>query len=213
MDEQRLIIIGVIVVILAVVAGVLLTSSARDPADSILDILGDGTIGANGTIDVKLTNGEGTALRDKTVHVSVVDKNGKEVFKKDATTYANGIANVQLAGVGAGKYTVNVTFDGDNNFTASSVSEELTVKGAPAQDTHQNDTENDTSSDASSTESNVDNAPDSQQTYSSDSYSSSQSTSYSSSSDDGGDSGSVVDENGQDVEVVIDENGKEVNEG
>lgn len=209
MDEQRLIIIGVIVVILAVIAGVLLTSSSHNPGDSILDILGDGTIPVNGTIDVKLTNGEGVALRDKTVHISVVDKNGKEVFKKDATTYANGIANIKLSGVAAGKYNVNVTFDGDSNFTASSVSEEISIKGAPAEDTH-NDTDNATASE----DTNQDTA-DSQQTYSSQSDSSS--SYYSSSSDsssyDDGSSSDVVDEDGNSVDVVIDENGKEVEEG
>ncbi len=210
MDEQRLIIIGVIVVILAVIAGVLLTSSSHDPGDSILDILGDGTIPVNGTVDVKLTNGEGVALRDKTVHISVVDKNGKEVFKKDATTYANGIANIKLSGVAAGKYNVNVTFDGDSNFTASSVSEEISIKGAPAEDAH-NDTDNATASDTA--DENQDTA-DSQQTYSSQSDSSSY---YSSSSDsssyDDGSSSDVVDEDGNSVDVVIDENGKEVEEG
>lgn len=213
MDEQRLIIIGVIVVILAVIAGVLLTSSSHNPGDSIIDILGDGTIPVNGTIDVKLTNGEGTALKDKTVHVSVVDKNGKEVFKKDATTYANGVANIQLNGVAAGKYSVNVTFDGDNNFTASSVSKEITVKGA-APDT-QNNTDNDTASDTTTEDASQD-TTDSQQTYSSqsDSYSYYQSSSVSSSSsDDDGSSSDVVDENGKEVDVVIDEDGKEVNEG
>lgn len=207
MDEKRLIIIGVVVVILAVIAGVLLTSSSHNPNDSILDIISSDAIAQGGTVDVKLTNGEGVALRDKTVHVSVVDKNGKVVFQKDAKTYANGVANVKLAGVGAGKYNVNVTFDGDENFTASSISKEITINKAAADNNQDNNT-NDTSQPTSE---------DTQDTSSSQSYSQSYSTSDSSSqssqsspSTDEGDSSTVIDENGKEVEPVIDENGKEV---
>jgi uncharacterized protein with GYD domain len=218
MDEKRLIIIGVVVVIVAIIAGVLLNLPSNDPGNSILDIIGDETVPENGTIDIKLTNGQGTALKDKTVHVSVLDKKGKEVFKKNATTYANGVANVKLAGVAAGKYDVNVTFDGDNNFTATSVSKEITIKGAVKEDTPQ---DNNTNASDTTTENANQDTSDYQPTYSSQSYSSSQSDSSSQSSsdsssssdDDGGSSSNVVDENGKEVETIIDENGKEVKEG
>lgn len=210
MDENKLIIIGVIIVILAVIAGFMLTSSSDDSqGDTKLDILTQGAISENGTIDVKLTNIDGVAIRDKVVHVSVTDDKGNVVFSEDVTTYANGVANVKLNDVKAGTYNIEVTFDGDDKFTSSSVSEKLTINPGVSEEPEDNSTSEDTASvDSSSTQSTA-----STPSYSSSSSSySSSSSSSSHSSSDGGGSSDVIDENGNAVETVIDENGNEVSE-
>ena len=203
MDKRILIILGGIVVILAVIAAVLTftLSGSDDPSYTQLDILGNGTIGENGTLNVKLTNGEGIALKDKEIHVTVKDKNGSVVFEKSAKTYVNGVANVKVENVSPGEYDVNVTFDGDNNFTACSLSEKLTIaQGVVEEDT---DSDADTGDDSTSSSQS--------QSSSSSSYSrSSSSNSYSNngaSSDDQGSPDDHYDEDGNRVEPTYDPDG------
>ena len=203
MDKRILIILGGIVVVLTVIAAVLTftLSGSDDPSYTKLDILGNGTIGENGTLNVKLTNGEGIALKDKEIHVTVKDKNGSVVFEKSAKTYVNGVANVKVENVSPGEYDVNVTFDGDNNFTACSLSEKLTI----AQGVVEEDTDSDADAGTDSTGSSQ------SQSSSSSSYSrSSSSNSYSNngaSSDDQGSPEDHYDEDGNRVEPTYDPDG------
>lgn len=207
MDENRLIIVGVIIVILAVIAGFMLTSSGSSQEDTKLAILTEGAISENGTLDVKLTNIDGVAIRDKVVHVSVTDDKGNVVYSQDSTTYANGVANIKLNDVKAGTYNVEVTFDGDDKFTQSSVSQKLTINPGASVEVEDNSTSEDTSSADSTQDTSTASTPSYSSSYSS--HSSSSSSSSQSSSDDSGSSG-VIDENGNSVDSVIDENGNEV---
>ena len=187
MDEKRILIIAGIVVIIVIVATfILLFSNAEDSSYSRISILGNGSVSENGTIDVKLANDDGVALKDKDITITLKDSEGNVVFNKTAKTYVNGVANVKLTNVSAGSYDVEATFAGDGNYSSCSVSEK--------------DDTTDT----------VDTAPtQSSQSYSSSSY---QSQSYTppSSSDDGGSEDTYYDENGHEIEPVIDEDGNEV---
>ena len=198
-----MVILGVIVFIVAIFGAFVLSSSAGDAGNSNLDILGNGTIEENGTLDVKLSNEDGVALKDKEIHVTVTNSKGKVVFEKSAKTYVNGVANVKLEKVKAGKYDVNVTFDGDENYTASSASGKLVIaKGVVEEDT---DNETDTSivvEDTSSSSSTPAQSSPSQ----SHSQSSHSSSSSSSSSDESSED-TYYDENGKEIEPVYDEDG------
>lgn len=96
--------------------------------------MGNGSIHENGTIGIKLTNGENTALKNKTVHVCVKDSEGKIVVDKTAKTYVSGVVGVGLTNVSAGEYDVNVTFEGDENYTSSSVSQKLKIIAGESDD-------------------------------------------------------------------------------
>lgn len=207
MDEKRVMIIAGIVVIIAVAATfMLLFSNAEDSSYSRISILGNGSVSENGTVDVKLANGDGIALKDKDITITLKDSEGKVVFNKTAKTYVNGVANVKLTNVSAGSYDIEATFAGDGNYSSCSVSEKLKIIG-PDGDEEQTGDDNATADDTADT---VDTAPtQSSQSYSSSSY---QSQSYTppSSSDDDGSEDTYYDENGQEIEPVIDEDGNEV---
>lgn len=146
MNRRTLLIIAIIVVAAIGAAAFMISSLSGNDNDggadeSKLDILGNGTIKENGTLNVKLSNGEGVALKDKEIHVSVKDSDGNVVFEKSAKTYVNGVANFKIENVSAGEYEVNATFDGDDNHTAVSASKKLVIEEAE-------DTEDDGSSDA-----------------------------------------------------------------
>lgn len=116
----------------------------------------------------------------------------------------------------SGDYKITVTFDGDANNTAKSISQKLKVKSGYVQEDVDNSTlftpaelaeiERTESDSASSDVSSSDSYSDSN----SYSYSDSQSSDDTSSSSDEGDGG-LIDENGNEVEEVIDEDGHVVN--
>ncbi|OEC99207.1 MULTISPECIES: type IV pilin [Methanobrevibacter] len=205
--NKKIIIAAIIVVIIAVVAGFMLTSS-NSQDNSKITIMGNGSIHENGTIGIKLTNGENTALKNKTVHVCVKDSEGKIVVDKTAKTYVNGVVGVRLTNVSAGEYDVNVTFEGDENYTSSSVSQKLKIIAGESDDDPTYPVDEDTvttTADASSTQS-------SQSSSQSQSYTPSRSNDYggSSSSDDDGGLDADYDENGNEMLPTVDEEGNEV---
>ena len=207
MDKKELIILGILAVIAAVAIWFMYFSPVESAADySMLNIIGDGTIGENGTVYAKLANGENVALRDKEVHITVKDSNGSVVFEDSSKTYVNGVVNFKLTNVSAGKYDVNITFDGDENFTSCGVSENLTIKaGEVEEDVPDEIVESVETADTSTQDSSS-----SQSSYSTPSYSQSYSSDSYSSSDDVGSADNYYDENGNQVTPTYDENGNEI---
>ena len=215
MDRKELIIIGIVAVAIVAVAATFLFNPSNDPSYTVIDILGDGVIGDNGTIYVKLTDGNKNSLSGKTIHIKIVDKNGTVVYSQDTKTHATGVAIFKPGNLTPGEYTIEASFDGDGNHSKSSVSEKLTVKAGYVEEDVDNSTFTDNGQTSSST---ATSQSSSSQSYSSDSYSQSSDNSQSSDSQsqdnsqdsDDGNPDQVIDENGNEVDNVIDENGNQV---
>jgi len=211
MDKKELIIIGIVIVIFIVVAGVMLSPSTG-AKDTELKMLNNGTLGENGTIYIKLTDAQKQSLADKPVTVKITDKSGKEVLSKTVKTHVTGVAIVKLAKMSPGEYEVKVSYDGDNNYTASSLKEKINVKsGYVEEDINMtamigSDTDTTDTQTASS-----DTSTDSYNSYTPD-YSDTSQDSSDTGSDDDNSGTTVIDENGNEAETVIDENGHEVPE-
>ena len=213
-DKKELIFIGVIIIVVAAIAA--FTAAPSNAKDTEISILGDGVVGDNGTVYIKLTNGEKAALSGKTLHVKITGKNDKVVYDNSIKTHATGVGIVKLKNMSSGDYKITVTFDGDANNTAKSVSQKLKVKSGYVQEDVDNSTlftpaelaeiERTESDSASSDVSSSDSYSDSNSYSNSDS----QSSDDTSSSSDEGDGG-LIDENGNEVEEVIDEDGHVVN--
>ena len=211
MDKKEYVIIGIVIIIAIAVAGIIF-SSPNSAKNTQIQILNNGSIGENGTIYIKLTDMEKNSLGDKPIKVSIIDKKGKAVYTKELKTHVTGMALVKVENITPDTYTVNVTFNGDANYSSSSVSKKINIVSG-----HVEEQLNATSEDIQAI--NIEQAQDSQQNtytpvYSTDtSYTPSSSSSQQSSSDSrdtSSDDGGVIDENGNAVDTVIDENGNEV---
>ena len=211
MDKKEYIIIGIVIIIAIAVAGIIF-SSPNSAKNTQIQILNNGSIGENGTIYIKLTDMEKNSLGDKPIKVSIIDKKGKAVYTKELKTHVTGMALVKVENITPDTYTINVTFNGDANYSSSSVSKKINIVSG-----HVEEQLNATSEDIQAI--NIEQAQDSQQNtytpvYSTDtSYTPSSSSSQQSSSDSrdtSSDDGGVIDENGNAVDPVIDENGNEV---
>lgn len=212
MDKKELIIAGIVVIIAVIVASIIFAPSS-DAKYTTLDVLNKGDLGENSTIYVKLADDGKNALSDKTIHVKLTDKKGKVVYDKSVKTHTTGVALAKLENVSAGEYDLNVTFDGDGNYTGSSISQKVTVKGEVIEDIVDNSTLIYQTLNDMSNDDNQDNSGSQSQSSSyTPSYSSSSSSSRSSSSSSSSSSSAntYYDENGNAMLPEYDENGKEV---
>ena len=205
-----MIIIGGIIVAIAIVAAFMLFSPNNDSGYSKIDIIGDGNVPENGTLNVKLENGQNIALKDKNITITIKDSKGKVVFNKTAKTFVNGVANVKLTNLSPGEYNVNATFNGDENYTASSVSEKIKIVAGESDDAGDENTTDVVADDTTTPTSDSSSSYSSQSSSSSSSYRPSSSSSSSSSSDSSDNGVYYTDENGNPAEGYIDEDGNEV---
>nr|WP_295161851.1 hypothetical protein [uncultured Methanobrevibacter sp.] len=115
------------VIIIAVAAAFVYTNNPKQ--DTKLEVVGNSSIPEDGKIVVRLSALNGTtSLKNKEVHVAVFNSDGKQVFNKTKNTSDNGKASFALKNVTAGKkYTVNVTFDGDKNYSANKTSKKIKI--------------------------------------------------------------------------------------
>lgn len=214
--EIKDIAIFVIVVIAVAVIASFIFNPASEAHNTNIQILNKGDFGSNSTVYVKLTDNQKTSLGNKTVHVKLLDKNGKAVYDKTIKTHTTGVGMAKLSNISAGEYTLNVTFDGDANYTGCSLSKKVKVDSGVVKDEIDNSTlDNATMQDIIQTEQQLDqNQQSSDQSSSSDqSYTpSTPSQDNTPSSDSGSDSGydTYVDPDGNTLDPVIDPDGHQV---
>lgn len=209
---KDLIIFGIIIII-AAVAFSMVFSPSSDAHSTSIQILNKGDLGSNSTVYIKLTDDKKTSLSNKTVHVKLLDNNGKTAYQKDIKTHATGVGMAKLSNVSSGEYTLNITYDGDANYTSCSLSKKVKVDSGVVKDEIDNSTlDNATMQDIIDTQAqqDQDDSSQSQQSDQSQSYTppSSDSDSSSDSSDDGYDT--YYDEDGNQMETVIDEDGNQM---
>ncbi|WP_407422290.1 Ig-like domain-containing protein [Methanobrevibacter sp.] len=223
MDKKELMITGIVIVLAVVAAGVIFAPSTAAQYTSI-DVLNKGDLGENSTIYVKLTCGDKTSLSGKTIHIKLTDNKNNVVYDESVETQATGVAIVKLNNLGAGEYKLDASFDGDENYTGCSISQNVTIKEGEVKDELANSTLiQQTIADSQGTSSQSSSAPASSSSQSSSSDSSSQSSSVpassssqssssdSSSSSSADSSSNYYDENGKEVLPEYDADGKQIN--
>lgn len=126
MDKNKIIIIALIVVILALLAGLFLSMPNFAKKDSKLEIISNDTLDEDGQIEVKLTDLNNTPIVNQTVNITVTDENQTSTYFS-AVTNDEGVASLKLD-KGGGNYTVNCSYAGNDNYTGSSSSQKLTIE-------------------------------------------------------------------------------------
>lgn len=200
MEFQEIITAGIIIIVVAFILSFVFTP-ASDAHNTNIQILNKGDFGENSTLYIKLTDDKQSSLSNKTIHIQIIDENGTVVYNEDTVTHSTGVAMTELGNISAGEYRINITYDGDANYTGSSISKKITIKGEVVEDVIDNST---------LTDADMDDITSNQQSSSqssSSSYSPTPSSSSSSSSSDDGDADTYYDEHGNPTLPVYDEHG------
>ena len=129
MDKKNVIIIFLIVIILVLVAvmGVLfLHPTSVEKQDCELKI-SNKTLYEGDSLKIKLTDLNSTPLANKTVVITIVNKNGKVVVNKSVNTNSNGSLKTDLD-LKEEDYNISVNFKGDDNYNGVNLTQKLKIK-------------------------------------------------------------------------------------
>ena len=126
MDNNKIIIIALIVIIAVLIVGLAAIMPGYGKEKSNLTIKSNDTISQGESIEIELTDVNGTPIENETVNVTISDENGTEE-NEVAVTDEEGIVEVTVDVEDAGNYTVECTFEGNENFTANTTVQEIEV--------------------------------------------------------------------------------------
>lgn len=126
-NKNIIIILLVIIVILAVAIGFafLNPTTAKEPTK--IKITSDKEQYEGGEISIKLTDLNKTPISKEIVNITITDKKGKVVVDDVVKTNSKGKAKLDLD-LKKGKYVVNVTYGGNENYTGNNTTQKLTIK-------------------------------------------------------------------------------------
>ena len=120
MENKNIIIILVaVVIVLAVIAGAMFMQQSHAKEPTKLKITSESKQTEGGKLKIQLTDTNKTALSKEIVNITVTDKKGK--------TVVDDVVRIDLH-LKKGEYTVNVTYGGNDNYTASNATQKLKIK-------------------------------------------------------------------------------------
>ena len=133
MEKNKIIIIALIVVIVALLAGIFAVMPNFAKADSQLEIMCNDTVDEGDTLQIRLTDANGTALINQTVNITVTDKD-KNADYHSVVTDGEGIGELKLE-KDAGEYDISVNYNGNDAYKGCNATKNITInkKAAEAQ--------------------------------------------------------------------------------
>ena len=126
MDKKNILIIVLIIIIIGLIAAMAM-SSLPTKKDSKIKITSDKEQFEGGELSIKLTDLNKTPISKEIVNVTITNKKGKVVVDEVIKTDSKGKAKLNLD-LKKGKYTVNVTYGGNENYTGCNATQKLTIK-------------------------------------------------------------------------------------
>ena len=144
-DKKIIIILVVIIVVLAAAIGVMLLNPANAKEPTKIKITSDKEQNEGGELSIKLTDLNKTPISKEVVNITITDKKGKVVVDDVVKTNSKGKAKLDLD-LKKGKYMVNVTYGGNENYTGDIASQKLKIKEAVTEATSSNSQSSSTTS-------------------------------------------------------------------
>ena len=125
-NKTIIIILLAIIVVLAAMIGIVVLHPFDSKEPTKVKITSNKTQYEGGELSIKLTDLNGTAISKEIVNITITNSKGKVVVDDVVKTNSKGKAKLDLD-LKKGKYTVNVSYDGNDNYTGNSTSQKLTI--------------------------------------------------------------------------------------
>ena len=126
-NRNMIIILLVIIVILAAAIGFAFLNPMHAKEPTKIKITSDKEQYEGGEISIKLTDLNETPISKEVVNITITNKKGKVVVDDVVKTNSKGKAKLDLD-LKKGKYKVNVTYGGNENYTGNNTTQKLTIK-------------------------------------------------------------------------------------
>ena len=133
MEKNKIILIGLIVVIVVAIAavfGFMMLSPQKEASE--LMITSNSTIYSGDNVSVELKDSGKAPIANEFVNILVCDSTGKVVTNETVRTNSSGNANLALS-LDEGSYDVTVSFGGNDNFTGNNTSQNIEIKEEPVE--------------------------------------------------------------------------------
>ena len=137
MEMNKIIIIALLVIIVALLVGIFASMPNFTKTDSKLEIMGNDTVTEGGNLQIKLTDTNGTALNNQTVKITFAD-NDNSTSDYSVVTNDEGVGELKLD-KNAGEYDITVTYGGNDGHNGCNASKKLTIKKNVVEATVQQD--------------------------------------------------------------------------
>ena len=125
-NKNIIIILLIVVVIIAAAIGVMLLSPFDSKEDTKLTITSNKTLHEGDKLKVKLTDINGTKISNETINITITDSKGVNSHYS-VVTNSKGVGTLKLD-KSPGKYTVNCTYGGNENYTGNSTSKKIKIE-------------------------------------------------------------------------------------
>lgn len=126
-SKNILILLLIVVAIFAFSTGVALSNPFDSKEATKVKITSDKSQYEGGKLTVKLTDLNNTPISKEKLNITIIDKKGKVVVNKTVKTNSKGNAKLDLD-LKEGKYKVNVTYAGNENYTGNNATQNLTIE-------------------------------------------------------------------------------------
>ena len=134
MDNDKLIIIALIVIIAILCAGMfamMMPNFNKENAD--LKITSASELKDGDSLQIKLTDANGAAISNQNVNITITDENQSTDYHS-VVTDANGVGNLKLD-KSPGKYDVTVSYGGNDKYTGCNDTKKITIAEEEQQET------------------------------------------------------------------------------
>ena len=131
-NKNIIIILLVIIVILAAAIGFMVLKPMHAKEPTKIKVTSNKTLYEGKDLTVKLTDLNKTPLSKQNVNITVKNDKGKVVANKTVKTDDKGNAKMDLK-LQKGKYDVDVSYGGNENYTGNNTTQKLTIKEAVAE--------------------------------------------------------------------------------
>lgn len=126
MDDDKIIMVLVIVAIAIVVMGVVILNPFAPKLDTALSITSSQELTEGDSISIALADSNGRPVSGAAVQINITSTNGITT-QKTVTTDASGNGVVSLGELASGQYMINVAYDGNSSFKSSFASQNINL--------------------------------------------------------------------------------------
>lgn len=126
MDNNKIIVIALIAIVAVLIIGLAVIMPGFGKEKSNITIESNDALNQGDSIEINLTAVNGTPIDNETVNVTIKNDTGI-VEEKVAVTNDEGIAQVEVT-EDPGNYTVECTFEGNDNFTEDTTTQKIEVE-------------------------------------------------------------------------------------
>ncbi|WP_295113921.1 hypothetical protein [uncultured Methanobrevibacter sp.] len=126
-NKNIIIILLVVIVILVAMIGITVLHPFDTKEPTKVRVISNKTLIEGESLLVKLSDLNNTPISKQVLNVTITNSKGKVIVDDVVKTNSKGLAKLNM-NLKKGNYIVNVTYDGNNNYTGNNTTQKLTVK-------------------------------------------------------------------------------------